>query len=154
MIDLTLIKSFLHRSNLSLLDMDNHGSALISELQSTFGIVAHENPDTPEVNNFDAFEFAWNRLAKGDRFNLLSLAYRENNALFQSLKMDSPVKWSDFSLAQQVVIHNAAAAALVASATLFCDQHFAHDFVKGRNAVIASMQAKRDAEVIEKVRAV
>ncbi|MGH1438607.1 MAG: hypothetical protein ACRBBR_00740 [Cellvibrionaceae bacterium] len=154
MIDINLIKNSLSLLSLSISDMDKHGSQLIKELQLLFGTCEGENYDSEAVQNFDCFEFAWNRLPKSGRLRIVTLAYRDNKTLFQDVKMDSPVGWGDFTLAQQVELFKASAAMLEVSVTLFSDKEFSWSFADGFKSAIREKQFIADQKAVAEMRGV
>ncbi len=149
MIDLSLIRTAIKNAGLSAGD----GSAC-SELVLQFGQCDESKVDSPEVVNFDCFEFAWDRLPRSDKFRLISIAYRDKRELFQTIKMDSPVKWADFNLAQQSVLFSVAADTLKAAFTLFSDEQFAADYRSGFLGAARVMRTELEKETIKIVRGV
>lgn len=134
MIDLKLIKAAIKKANLTMSGLvappktleAQHSQSAIETLQERFKNITH--CDDPRAINFDCFAFAWNRLPRADKFRLIASAYRDNKELFARVKMDSSVRWDDFSLAQQAALIRCCDELLRVVVTLVSDDLFAVDY--------------------------
>jgi len=86
------IKAQLTPLQLGLIDV-NFYKELIDSLQALLS-------DTQlELNNFDAFEFAWDHLSLFERATMLAVAYRHHKAIFAGIRPEMPL--AEFTLSQR-----------------------------------------------------
>lgn len=129
MIDKKLIEAAL-TNNALLLSMDDNFS-LIAEMQKAVGVGEGVTSDDERLTNFDPFALAWNHQTKDGKWRLLAVAYRRHNDIFPELKMNSPIRWDNFTMAQQAAIKNVCAEQLQAAVSLFANEMAADQWVKG-----------------------